>query len=313
MRIAFLGSGAFGLPTIKALQQHHHLVAIATQPDRPAGRNKRHTPTPIAQWAHEHAPDTPLFKPDNINEPAHREPLRAIPADAWVVVAFGQYLSTPLLADRFVFNLHASRLPRWRGAAPIHHAILAGDTATGNSIITIARTMDAGDILAASHRDITPTTTTGDLHDALASDGPPLVLSVLEQHARSAVTATPQDESLITLAPKLSRDDAIIDFDRPADQVRRHINALSPWPGVAATFRDTRLKLLRAAPEQPGADAAPHPPGAIIDPHAGAIACANGSSIRILELQPAGRTPQTWAQFANGARPTAGEQLHAAR
>lgn len=312
MRIAYLGSGAFGLPTIQRLAAEHQLVAIATQPDKPAGRNKALTPTPIAAWAAEHAPQVPIFKPDNINDPTERQRFRAIEADAWVVIAYGQYLSTPLLADRFVFNLHASRLPRWRGAAPIHHAILAGDTTTGNSIITIARRMDAGDILNISEQPITPTTTTGELHDQLAADGPALVFKTLEQFATGAIVAAPQDEARATIAPKLSREDAIINFNQPVDTVRCQINGLSPWPGVAVHLNNQRLKLLRAAPHQPITHHAQ--PGTLIDANEGIIACATTNdattAIQLLEVQPAGKTPQPWQAFTRGHHPTPGTTLY---
>lgn len=309
MRIAFLGSGAFGIPSIQRLHAEHQLVAIATQPDKPAGRKQALTPTPIGHWAAEHAPAVPLFKPDNINDPSARDAFRAIHADAWVVIAYGQYLSTKLLQDRFAFNLHGSRLPRWRGAAPIHHAVLAGDANTGNSIITIARQMDAGDVLAMSERPIEPTQTTGDLHDLLAADGPALIARVLEQFKAGTLNPEPQDESRVTLASKLSREDAQLDWNQPPDGVRCKINGLSPWPGVAASFRGQRLKLLRAAPHPAGDAAAP--PGTLIDPAIGVIACSTGSAIQLLEVQPAGRTVQGWAAFANGSHPEQGETLDA--
>jgi methionyl-tRNA formyltransferase len=308
VRIAFLGSGAFGLPSIQRLAGAHQLVAIATQPDRPAGRKQALTPTPIGAWAAGHAPDVPLFKPENINDPAERDRFRAIDADAWVVIAYGQYLSTRLLADRFAFNLHGSLLPRWRGAAPIHHAVLAGDTVTGNSIITLARQMDAGDVLASASRPIAPTDITGELHDALALDGAELVMRVLDQLAAGAISRTPQDESLVTLAPKLGRADAVVRWDAPANAVRCQINGLSPWPGVAVGFRELRLKLHRAAPDNASDPAAA--PGTLIDAERGVVACGSGA-VRLLEVQPAGRTVQPWAAFANGARPVAGEVLHA--
>ena len=140
MRVVFLGSGAFGVPTLEAIAREHDLRAIVTQPDKPAGRNRALTPTPVGAWRDEHAPETPVFKPHDINNPDAPDALRAvrtIEADAWVVIAYGQKLGELLLEDRFAINLHASLLPRWRGAAPINHAFLAGDAETGNSVITI--------------------------------------------------------------------------------------------------------------------------------------------------------------------------------
>src|SRR5258705_3491243 len=153
MRLLFFGSGAFGLPTLERLAAQHQILAVITQPDRPAGRGGRSTPTPIGAWVAEHLPGTPTFKPPKINDPFIIQQIRAIGrpdasgADAWVVIAFGQKLPRALLDGVFAINLHASLLPRWRGAAPINAAILAGDTQTGNSVITLADRMDAGLIL----------------------------------------------------------------------------------------------------------------------------------------------------------------------
>ncbi|MDF1870691.1 MAG: methionyl-tRNA formyltransferase, partial [Phycisphaerales bacterium] len=150
MKIVFLGSGAFGVPTLERLAREHSITGIVTQPDRRVGRGKNTTPTPVGQWAAEHLPAVPIVKPENINTDEARETIRGWDADAWVVIAYGQYLGSKLIADRFAINLHGSRLPRWRGAAPINAAIVAGDTTTGNSVITIAKEMDAGFVLAQS-------------------------------------------------------------------------------------------------------------------------------------------------------------------
>ncbi|XOV74482.1 MAG: methionyl-tRNA formyltransferase [Phycisphaerales bacterium] len=159
LRLVFFGSGAFGLPTLKHLASTHQIEAVVTQPDRPAGRKRALTPTPIGAWAEEHLPSVPLLKPENVNEADQLDLVRSFDVGSpderrggWVVIAFGQKLSKRLLADRFAINLHASLLPRWRGAAPINHAILAGDSVTGNSVITLADRMDAGLVLGQSER-----------------------------------------------------------------------------------------------------------------------------------------------------------------
>ncbi|MBK7405289.1 MAG: methionyl-tRNA formyltransferase [Phycisphaerales bacterium] len=296
MRLAFFGSGAFGLPTLRALASQHEVTLVVSQPDRPAGRGGRLTPTPIAAWASEHASGTPLLRPERANDPAITAAIRGVEADAWVVIAFGQKLGRALLAEHFAINLHASLLPRWRGAAPINAAILAGDRVTGNSVITLAERMDAGLILGQSEREVAPESTAGDLHDLLAADGPDLVLRVLAEHEAGAVHPREQDESLVTLAPKLSRADAWADFARSADECRRRINGLSPWPGVQATLGGHTLKLLRVAPEAAQARATP---GTLIDAAGGLIACGEGR-LRLLEVQPSGRKPMPWADFVRG-------------
>lgn len=310
MKVVFLGSGAFGLPTLEHLARTHQITGVVTQPDRPAGRGGKVTPTPVGAWAEAHLAGTPLLKPERVNTTVDTQAVRALEADAWVVIAFGQKLGKALLADRFAINLHASLLPKWRGAAPINAAILAGDLRTGNSVITLADRMDAGLVLGTSERVIEPTATAGELHDLLASDGPALVERVLRSHASGSLVPTVQEESLVTLAPKLSRADAWVDFGQSADDCRRRINGLSPWPGVTVEFRGQPLKLLRAGP---AGDVAIGPPGSIIDALRGVVRCAAGTGLTLLEVQPAGRKPCSWRDFANGQRLGPEEQLRGGR
>lgn len=331
MRLVFFGSGAFGLPTLEALARDHDVAMVVTQPDKPAGRDQRPTPTPVGERAAERlAPrGTPIIKPERVNDASVVEQIRGAPADAWVVIAFGQKLGKPLLEGRFAINLHASLLPRWRGAAPINHAILAGDAETGNSVIALADRMDAGVIYGRSHRVIPPAMTAGELHDALGADGPALVLRVLEERHRGAERGEAQDESLFTLAGKLRKTDGWVDFSRPAEECRRRINGLSPWPGVSVSFRGEPVKLLRAEAVSTGAeqgDVAPlgtppgitpgispgTPAGAIIDPIKGIVACGGGTALRVLDAQAAGKRAMMWEEFARGKRIARGEVLEGA-
>ena len=308
MNLVFLGSGAFGLPTLQRLAGDHRLLAIVSQPDRPAGRSRKLTPTPIAEWAAANADGVPIHKPEDINEPGIASELRALDADAWVVIAFGQKLSLALIADRFVINLHASLLPRWRGAAPINWAILAGDTRTGNSVITIAQRMDAGLVLAQDPTDIDPLETAGELHDRLAARGPDLIETVLRSYAAGTLTPQTQDESLVTRARKLSKEDAVVDFARPARECRARIHGLNPWPGVGVMFHVEQLRLARAKDESIPPEQAV-PPGTILDAGSGLVACAPGSALRLLEVQPAGKRVMPWADFARGRSVRSGECL----
>ncbi|MEM8836224.1 MAG: methionyl-tRNA formyltransferase [Planctomycetota bacterium] len=311
MRIVFFGSGAFGLPTLERLVARHTLLAVVTQPDRPAGRKKAMTPTPIGAWAQSPNPlistdDFILSKPENVNDPVWLDRLRALPADAWVVIAFGQKIGSPLLEGRFAINLHASLLPRWRGAAPINHAILAGDEVTGNSVITLADRMDAGAVLGRSTRPIDPSVTTGDLHDLLAQDGPDLVEGVLAAHEAGTLDPLLQDESRVTLASKLRKGDGVIDFAQPADVCRNRIHGLNPWPGVTSTLNGEPIKLHRAK-----AIDRPHeqPAGALLDVEEGIVACAPGSALRLIEVQPPNRRAMAWEDFRNGASLTVGDRF----
>jgi methionyl-tRNA formyltransferase len=323
MDLLFFGSGAFGLPTLRALAGRHRLRAIITQPDRPAGRGSRLTPTPIAEYAREHLPQVPILKPENVNAPQVAAEIQAFKAQAAVVIAFGQKLSPQVLPPEAeeeegggggavrsrAINLHASLLPRWRGAAPIHAAILAGDRETGNSVITIAPRMDAGLILAQSRLPIDPLITAGELHDRLAEEGPALVLEVLERMRAGVLTGTVQDEALVTRAAKLHKRDGFVDFAQGAEACRRRVHGLTPWPGVTAAFRGEPLKLLRVRAVERAHSAAP---GTLIDAAAGLVACGAGEradALQLLEVQPAGGRKMTWEQFAPGRRPTEGEVI----
>jgi methionyl-tRNA formyltransferase len=341
MDIVFFGSGAFGIPTLEALARAHRICAIITQPDKPAGRGAALTPTPIALFAAQHLPAVPLLKPVKVSDPAVIEQIRsfgtpstsqvsgapaggqelatALPSGslstglgvgpnawpgAWVVIAFGQKLPQGLLADRFAVNLHASLLPRWRGAAPIHAAIIAGDTVTGNSIITLADRMDAGLVLGQSRREVIPTITSGELHDQLAADGPELMLRVLDQHAQGNISAVAQAESDVTLAGKFTKADGYVDFTSPAGVCKSRINGLTPWPGVTMLFRDAPLKLLRANISQGAGE-----PGTLLDGASGIVACGGATAVTLLEVQPAGGKAMQWADFARGRTPKSGERF----
>ncbi|MEM9660812.1 MAG: methionyl-tRNA formyltransferase [Planctomycetota bacterium] len=304
MRVVFLGSGAFGVPTLRALAEQHEVAHVITQPDKPAGRGGSLTPTPVSAVAEELS--LRVSKPERVNAPEALTQIRGVAADAWVVIAYGQKLGAPLLDGVFAINLHASLLPRWRGAAPIHHAVMAGDTELGNSVITLADRMDAGDVLATTRRPIEPTDTTGDLHDLLAEDGVSAVLRVLEAHREGRVDRTEQDHSRVTFAHKLSRTDATIDFSHSAATVRCHINGLSPWPGCSVETRGTTLKLLRAGPAE-----GTGPAGTLLDVERGIVACGGGT-IRLIDVQPAGKRPMPYADFARGHSLSSGDSLNPA-
>ncbi|MGD9689019.1 MAG: methionyl-tRNA formyltransferase [Phycisphaerales bacterium] len=303
-RVLFFGSGAFGVPTLRAVSTTHRVVGVVSQPDRPAGRGGALTPTPVSQEVLAGAAGlggVELIRCEDVNAPADRERIRAIDADVWLVIAFGQKLSPELLggeAGRPAINLHASLLPRWRGAAPINAAILAGDARTGNSVITLAERMDAGLVLGQSERAIETSMTAGELHDLLADDGPALVGRVIDSIMTRGVEGQRQDEALVTRARKLSRADAWVDFGATAEECRRRINGLSPWPGVTAGLLGKHLKLVRADTQK--TEGEPREPGRFADPSTGAVWCGDGAICRILEVQPAGGVVMSWAEFARG-------------
>lgn len=296
MRIVYFGSGAFGIPTLRMLLDRHDVAAVVTQPDRPAGRGKALSPTPIATEAVSRVPGIEILKPERVNAPEVRDHIRAIEADAWVVIAFGQKLGQKLLEGKFAVNLHASLLPRWRGAAPINAAVLAGDAITGNSVITLAEEMDAGVVLGQSYRPIEPHHTAGELHDLLAADGPELMDAVLERHRNGTLEPMKQNAAQVTYAPKLSKADGWIDFTDTATICRNRVHGLTPWPGVNITLAGVSIKLLSVQAEKASHKA---PPGTLLDT-AGLIACGHGTALRLLRMQPAGKNPMDFSAFANG-------------
>jgi methionyl-tRNA formyltransferase len=298
LRIIFSGSGEFGAPTLTALiDAGHEVVQVVSQPDRLAGRGRTLTPTPITNLAL--ARGLPLIRTGNINEES------VPPADLMIVIAFGQKIAPHVVNHPRLgsVNLHASRLPKYRGAAPINWAVLGGETCTGNSVIRLADKMDAGAVLAMSRLEIGQLETAGELHDRLAADGAPLMLRVVESLASGAAVETPQDESLATQAPKLNRASAKIDWSRPAGELARQIRGLYPWPGCRVRLGDTNLTLVRARDDNETPMA---PPGTI--EAQGLVSCGTGS-LEIVELQPEGKRPMSLASFRNGHEWDAGMRL----
>jgi len=232
MRIIFLGSGEFGLPTLRSLCGQHDIVAVVTQPDRQAGRKRQPTATPIAQWAQSQGLN--VLKAVDVNEPAFVERITGLNTDTGVVIAFGQKLGQPLIdaTGRLTVNLHASLLPRYRGAAPINWAIIHGEVETGVSVISLAQRMDAGVVYGQAATRIDPLETAGELHDRLAQRGPDLIAKVLDDWVAGTLRGQKQDESKTTKAPKLNKSDGTVDFNADAQDVRNRIHGLTPWPGV---------------------------------------------------------------------------------
>ncbi len=306
LAIIFAGSGEFGKPALHALiERGHQIVQVYTQPDRPAGRGRNLTPTPIAAAAQPWK--LPLIRTADLNT----EPLP--PADLLIVIAFGQKIS-PAAADHprlGSLNLHASLLPKYRGAAPINWAIINGEKFTGNSIIRLAQKMDAGNILAQSQIPIGESETAGELHDLLAQDGAGLIVRTVNDLADARAVENSQDESLATAAPKISREMAVLDWRRPARELAALINGLSPWPGCQVRLIDhssgeiARATILRAAP-QVGQVGRASPIGCITAD--GTIAVSDGT-VRILELQPPAKRPMPLDAYARGHRWSAGLRL----
>jgi methionyl-tRNA formyltransferase len=309
MRLIFLGAGEFGLPTLARLHAEHTVLAVVTQPDRPAGRKQQLTPTPIGQWAAEAG--LAVLKTDNANDAGFVAQIAALHAEAAIVIAFGQKLSPELIAalGPFVVNLHSSLLPKYRGAAPINWAVIQGEKETGLSIIALAQRMDAGVVYSQVRTPIAPTETAGELHDRLAAMGPAAIDAVLREHRAGTLKPLPQNDTQATRAPKLSKADSRIEWDQPADVVRCRIHGLTPWPGAAATWvrvgGQEQVLLPRRVSSEGSVDTG-RPPGTVLGE--GRIA-VRGGSIRLLEVQlPGGRT-MTFDEFSRGHRMQPGDTL----
>jgi methionyl-tRNA formyltransferase len=293
MRVIFAGSGAFGLPALRSLRPN--IIQVVSQLDHPAGRGRKLTPTPVAQFALDHA--IPLLRTDDINQEALPD------ADVLVVIAFGQKISRER-CDRPRWgsvNLHGSILPQFRGAAPIVWTILSGQRVAGNSVIRLADRMDAGAILAQSRLQIGATETAGELHDRLAEDGASLLPAVLDDLAAGRAVELKQDEWQSSKAPKLSRSDAAIDWNVSAQGIANRIRGLWPWPGCHVRLLDAaggevaRLALARArAVESEGSR---WRPGEIET--TGHVA-AGEAAVEILEVQPEGRRVMALTDFRRG-------------
>ncbi len=310
MRILFFGSGAFGLPTLESLCAAHEVVEVISQPDKPAGRKRVLTPTPIAQWATERGYGVPRV--GNVNTREFVEQVRSYRADASVVIAFGQKLGPELIEamGKLAFNLHASLLPKHRGAAPINWAMIDNESTTGVSVIGLAQRMDAGPVYATAQTPIDPNETAGELHDRLALLGPEAIGRVLDQLVSGTLEPVEQDEARATKARKFTKQDGTVSFDQPADRVRARVHGLTPWPGCRVSWRtvdgeDRGPLILKRVQDQPGGtDAAP--PG-LIDRDL-CVACKSGR-IKLISVQTAGGKEMPTEAFARGQGLAPGDLL----
>ncbi|HUN95053.1 MAG TPA: methionyl-tRNA formyltransferase [Bradyrhizobium sp.] len=298
LRLIFMGTPDFAVPTLLELVAHgHEIAAVYTRAARPAGRGMKLQPSPVEQEARRLG--IPVLTPTTLKTPEALEEFRAHQADAAVVVAYGMILPQAILdAPEFgCFNLHGSLLPRWRGAAPINRAIMAGDAETGVMVMKMDAGLDTGDVAMAERIAITDRMTALDLHDALAPLGADLMVRAMAALGRGGLQLTKQSEQGVTYAAKIDKAEARIDWTGPAREVLRHIHGLSPFPGawceMAGEAEQVRVKILRCELlDRSGI------PGGVLDEHL-AVACGQGA-IRILELQRAGKQPMKADEFLRG-------------
>jgi methionyl-tRNA formyltransferase len=292
MRVVFMGTPDFSVPVLEALvEAGHDIAAVYCQPPRPAGRGKKETPTPVHQ--HALALGLPVRHPVSLKSPEAQADFAALDADVAVVVAYGLILPQAVLdAPRHgCLNIHASLLPRWRGAAPIHRAIMAGDAETGICIMQMEAGLDTGPVLLREATPIGAEDTTGQLHDRLSQMGARLIVDALAR--LDDLVPSVQPEAGVTYAAKIDKAEAAVDWTRPATQVDRLIRGLSPFPGAWTLHDGQRIKLLGARLAD-GAGA----PGEVLD-DALTVACGTGA-VQLLRLQRAGRGAQDAAEFLRG-------------
>ncbi|RJG12705.1 methionyl-tRNA formyltransferase [Pseudomonas cavernicola] len=299
MRIVFAGTPEFAAQHLQALlTSEHELIAVYTQPDRPAGRGQKLMPSPVKQLALQHA--LPVYQPQTLRDPTAQAELAALQADLLVVVAYGLILpqvvlDTPRLG---CINSHASLLPRWRGAAPIQRAIEAGDSESGVTVMQMEAGLDTGPMLLKVRTPISAEDTGGSLHDRLAELGPPAVLQAIAGLAAGTLKGAVQDDSLATYAHKLNKDEARLDWRRPALELERLIRAFNPWPICHSTLNGEPLKVLAAQLAEGQGQ-----PGQLIQ--AGreglTVACGEGA-LRLTRLQLPGGKPLNFADLFNSRR-----------
>ncbi|MQA29923.1 MAG: methionyl-tRNA formyltransferase [Luteitalea sp.] len=312
LRVAFFGTPAFAVPTLEAiLASRHTVVGVVTQPDRRRGRGQKVSDSAIKARAS--IAGLPVFQPDRINDPAFLATLTGIEADIGVVAAYGKILteavlSTPRLG---MINVHASLLPKYRGAAPVHRAVMAGEAETGVTIMRVVKALDAGPMLATARRAIGPDDTSEQVERGLALDGAGLLVGTLDALAEGGVTEMPQDDRLATYAHRLTKDEGLIDWSQPAIDIHNQVRGLYPWPHAFSFIDSRRLILLRTSPEAGGT----HPlAGTVVAAHGDELRVAAGDGlVRVHQLQAEGKRPSSARAFLSTRTIRVGDRFTASR
>ena len=309
MKLAFMGTPDFSVPVLaEIVAAGHEVVAVYSQPPRKAGRGMAEQPSPVHRFAEEHG--IPVFTPVSLKGEAEQQAFASLDLDVAVVVAYGLILPKPVLeAPRLgCLNLHASLLPRWRGAAPIQRAIMAGDAETGVMVMQMEEGLDTGPVLLAERVRIAADETAGSLHDRLSHIGASLMVRALAALSRGGLEATPQAEEGVTYARKIEKAEARIDWRRPASELDCHIRGLTPSPGaffeIARGKEAVRVKILRAKPVAKSGE-----PGKVLDAGDSIVVACGEGALEIADLQRAGKSPVGAREFLRGFPLSAGESV----
>jgi methionyl-tRNA formyltransferase len=296
MRVVFIGAGAIGVPTLQALlKSEHHVVAVVTQPDKPAGRAQLIEPTPVKKTVI--TANVPVLQPTRLKDPQAIEEIRALTPDVIVVMAYGQILPRDVLEIPKIasLNLHASLLPRWRGAAPIQAAIAAGDREIGITVMYMDEGLDTGDILLQRTINILPDDTGGSLQDRLAQIAPEALLESLRMLEKNSAPRIPQDNAQATSAPRLKREHGRIDWSELAEAIERKIRAFNPWPGASMEIGGRNLKIFSASVVDLSGE-----PGEILKSQNELMIAAGKGALLLGEVQLEGKRKMSTAEFLRG-------------
>lgn len=307
-RLIFMGTPEFAVPTLEALIAHHDVAAVVTQPDRRGGRGRRELiPPPVKEVARQH--HIPVLQPRTLRDAQMVDQLQNYEPEVIIVAAYGQILRRNVLelAPYGCVNVHASLLPKYRGAAPIAAAILNGEPEAGVTIMMVERKLDAGDILSQRAIPIAPDDTAGTLAAKLAELGADLLIETLPRYLAGEIEPQPQDEAQATYFPQIDKADGCIDWTRPAIEIERMIRAFDPWPGVYTQCDDRRLKILggRALPDWQG----PQAPGQVFETEDGTAVATGEGALLLDDVQPAGKRAMTCEAFACGQQDFVGTTL----
>lgn len=307
MKLVFLGTGGFAVPSLRALWNSEHEVALVVV--RPPKGRRGEPPAPMRLAAEELA--APIWTPDSVNLPESQQRLRELNADLLVVCDYGEILRSETLATTHLggINLHGSLLPKYRGAAPVQWAILRGETETGNTVIQMTPGLDAGPSLGQQRLAIDPDETAGELEARLAEQGATLVLEVIHQLATGTTHPVPQDKSAATKAPRLTKDQGLIDWNQPAAQIKNQVRALQPWPRTCTFWKRPTGDPLRLNIDRVQVVDESGPLGTVLATNERLVIAAGSGAVEVLEVQPAGKRRMSAAEFLRGNAVEVGERF----